>query len=283
MAPRAYWKGSLKLSLVTCPIALYPASTQAEKTHFHQINTKTGHRLKQQMVDEQTGRVVDKDHKGRGYELTKGRYVEIDEEELDAVKLESTHTIEIDDFVPAEDIDERYLDKPYYIVPNGKVGADAFVVIRDALKRKNKVALARVVLSNREHVIALKPLGKGLLGTTLRYPYELRDEDDYFDDIPSPRIPKDMVDLAAHILDAKASKFDPHKFKDKYETALKALVKRKAAGKTIEVTQEKEEQSNVIDLMDALKQSLGRKKSKAETAKGRNRTSAHQGLKRRAV
>ena len=109
MAPRAYWKGSLKLSLVTCPIALYPASTQAEKTHFHQINTKTGHRLKQQMVDEQTGRVVDKDHKGRGYELSKGRYVEIEEEELDAVKLESTHTIEIDDFVPAEDIDERYL------------------------------------------------------------------------------------------------------------------------------------------------------------------------------
>ena len=118
MAPRAYWKGSLKLSLVTCPIALYPASTQAERTHFHQINTRTGHRLRQQMVDEQTGRVVDKDHKGRGYELSKGKYVEIEEEELDAVKLESTHTIEIDDFVPAEDIDEWYLDKPYYIVPN---------------------------------------------------------------------------------------------------------------------------------------------------------------------
>jgi len=174
------------------------------------------------MVDEQTGRVVDKDHKGRGYELSKGKYVEIDEEELDAVKLESTHTIEIDDFVPADDIDERYLDKPYYIVPNGKAGADAFVVIRDAMKRKDKVALARVVLSNREHVIALKPLGKGLLGTTLRYPYELRDEDDYFDDIPSPRVSKDMVDLASHILDKKASKFDPGKFKDKYEAALKA-------------------------------------------------------------
>jgi len=178
--------------------------------------SKTGHRLRQQMVDEQTGRVVDKDHKGRGYELSKGRYVEIEEEELNAVKLESTHTIEIDDFVPAEDIDERYLDKPHYIVPNGKAGADAFVVIRDAMKRKDKVALGRVVLSNREHVIALKPLGKGLLGTTLRYPYELRDEDDYFDNIPSPRVSKDMVDLASHILDKKASKFDPHKFKDKY-------------------------------------------------------------------
>ena len=235
------------------------------------------------MVDEQTGRVVDKDHKGRGYELSKGKYVEIEEEELDAVKLESTHTIEIDDFVPAEDIDERYLDKPYYIVPNGKAGADAFVVIRDAMKRKDKVALARVVLSNREHVIALKPLGKGLLGTTLRYPYELRDEDDYFDDIPSPRVSKDMVDLASHILDKKASKFDPDKFKDKYEAALKALVKRKAAGKTIEVPEEKEEESNVIDLMDALKQSLGRKKAATSSQKersGRRRAAAVSGKRR---
>jgi DNA end-binding protein Ku len=279
MAPRAYWKGSLKLSLVTCPIALYPASTQGEKTHFHQINTRTGHRLKQQMVDEQTGRVVDKDRKGRGYELSKGHYVQIDEDELVAVKLESTHTIEIDNFVPAEDIDERYLDKPYYIVPNGKAGADAFVVIRDAMKRKERVALARVVLSNREHVISLKPLGKGLLGTTLRYPF--RDEDDYLDDIPSPRVSKDMVDLAAHLLDTKASKFNPDKFKDKYETALKALVKRKAAGKTIEVPEAEEGESNVIDLMDALKQSLGRRKpAKAASKAKRSRT---RGRKRRAA
>ena len=283
MAPRAYWKGSLKLSLVTCPIALYPASTQAEKTHFHQINTKTGHRLKQQMVDERTGRVVDNDHKGKGYELSNVRYVEIDEQELEAVKLESTHTIEIDDFVPAEDIDERYLDKPYYIVPNGKAGADAFVVIRDAMKRKDKIALARVVLSNREHVIALKPLGKGLLGTTLRYPYELRDEDDYFDDIPSPRISKDMVDLAAHILDTKTAKFDPHKFKDKYENALRALVKRKAAGKAIEVSEERGEESNVIDLMDALQQSLGRKHATKSAPKARKKARVHRGRKRRAA
>ena len=281
MAPRAYWKGSLKLSSVTCPIALYPASTQAEKTHFHQINIKTGHRLKQQMVDERTGRVVDKEHKGRGYELAKERYVEIDEDELEAVKLESTHTIEIDDFVPAEDIDERYLDKPYYVVPNGKAGADAFAVIRDAMNRKDKVALARVVLSNREHVIALKPLGKGLLGTTLRYPYELRDEDDYFDDIPNPRVSKDMVDLAAHILDTKSSKFDPHKFKDKYENALRALVKRKAAGKTIEVPEKREDESNVIDLMDALTQSLGRKNARKSKRAGK-RASLQRGRRRAA-
>src|ERR1700744_3076979 len=283
MAPRAYWKGSLKLSLVTCPVALYPASTQAEKTHFHQINTKTGHRLKQQMVDGQTGRIVDKEHKGRGYELSKGRYIKIEEDELEAVKLESTHTIEIDDFVGVEDIDERYLDKPYYIVPDGKVGGDAFVVIRDEMKRKDKGAIGRVVLSNREHVIALKPLGKGLLGTTLRYPYELRDEDDYFDDVPSPKISKDMVDLAAHILDTKTAKFDPHKFKDKYENALRALVKRKAAGKTIDVSEKEDDESNVIDLMSALQQSLGRKHAAKSAPKAGKKAGANRGRKRRAA
>jgi DNA end-binding protein Ku len=173
--------------------------------------------------------------------------------------------------------------KPYYIVPDGKVGADAFVVIRDAMKQKDRVALARVVLSNREHVIALKPLGKGLLGMTLRYTYELRDEADYFGDIPDPRISKDMVDLAAHIPDTKASKFDPRKFKDKYETALKALVKRKAAGKTIKVPEQREEKSNVINLMDALKQSLGRRKAARSSVKGRRRAPAHRSRKRRAA
>ena len=168
-------------------------------------------------------------------------------------------------------------------IPNGKAGADAFVVIRDAMKRKDKVALARVVLSNREHVIALKPLGKGLLGTTLRYPYEVRDEDAYFDDIPSPKVSKDMVDLAPTSSIRRASKFDPHKFKDKYETAPKALVKRKAAGKTIEVPEEKSEESNVIDLMDALKQSLGRKKVMTSPTKSRKRAPAHGSRKRKAA
>ena len=281
MAPRAYWNGSSKLSLVTCPIALYPASTEAERTHFHQINTKTGHRLKQQMVDAQTGRVVDTEHKGRGYELSKGRYVQIEEDELDAVKIESTHTIDIDDFVPAEDIDERYLDKAYHIIPDGKAGADASLVICDAMKRKNKVALARVVLSNREHVVTLKPLGKALVGTTLRYPCELRDGGNYFDEIPNPRVSKDMVDLAEYMLNTKAAKFDPDKFKDKYEVALRALVKRKASGKTIEVPEAKEEDSNVIDLMDALKQSLGHKRS-AKTTKRAARPKSR-GRKRKAA
>jgi Ku protein len=256
MAPRAYWKGSLKLSLVSCPVVLYPASTSVEKTRFHMINKETGNRLKQQMVDAETGDVVESDQKGRGYEVSKGEYVEVEKEELEAVQVESNHTIDIDSFVPRDEIDKRYLNHPYYIAPDGKAGIDAFAVIRDAMKDKDRVALARIVLSNREHVIAIEPLGKGLLGTTLRYPYELRDEDDYFDDIKNPKITKDMVELASHILDSKAAHFDPSKFKDEYENALKTLVKRKAAGKPVKVAEREEKPDNVINLMDALRQSL---------------------------
>ncbi|WP_159010478.1 Ku protein [Bradyrhizobium sp. S69] len=262
MAARAYWKGSLKLSLVSCPVLLYPASTSADKTRFHMINKETGNRLKQQMVDAETGDVVEAEQKGRGYELTKGEYIEVEKDELDAVQIESNHTIDIDSFVPSDEIDKRYLNHPYYIVPDGKAGVDAFAVIRDAMKDQGRVALARIVLTNREHVIAIEPRGKGLLGTTLRYPYELRDEDEYFDDIKSPKISKDMIELAGHILKTKAAHFDPSKFKDQYENALKALVKRKAAGKPVKAAERAEKPDNVISLMDALKQSLKGKASK---------------------
>jgi DNA end-binding protein Ku len=256
MAPRAYWKGYLRLSLVTCPVELFPATSQAEKTHFHQINTRTGNRLRQQMVDEETGRVVDKEHKGRGYELGNGRYVPIEEEELDAVEIESTHTVDIESFVPREQIDKRYLDKPYYIAPNGKAGAEAFAVIRDAMKDKDRVALSRIVIAHREHIMALEPLGKGILGTTLRYDYEVREEKSYFADVPSPRISKEMVKLAEHILDTKAGRFDARNFKDQYELALRRLVKRKASGKKIEAPEPPPARDNVIDLMEALRQSI---------------------------
>ncbi len=273
---RAYWKGYLKLSLVTCPVALYPASSQAEKTHFHQINRKTGNRLRQQMVDEETGRAVDKDQKGRGYEVSKGKYVGIEPEELEAVEIESTHTIDIDTFVPEDEIDKRYYERPYYIAPDAKSGEEAFAVIRDAMKDKGRVALARIVFANREHIMAIEPWGKGLLGTTLRYDYEVRDEKDAFKGIPSPRVPKEMVELASHILDKKAGHFDPAKFKDEYELALRKLVKRKAAGKTIERTEPAEDRSNVIDLMAALQQSLGRKaKAPAAKSKGKTRKQAN--------
>src|SRR5437868_14946797 len=195
MAPRAYWKGTLKLSLVSCPVVLYPASTSVEKTRFHMINRETGNRLKQQMVDVETGDVVESDQKGRGYEVSKGKYVEVEPEELEAVQIESNHTIDIDSFVPRDEIDKRYLDRPYYIAPDGKAGVDAFAVIRDAMKDSDRVALARIVLTNREHIIAIEPLGNGLLETTLRYPYELRVEEDYFDGIRSPKLEKDMIEL----------------------------------------------------------------------------------------
>jgi DNA end-binding protein Ku len=273
MAPRAYWKGSLKLSLVTCPVVLYPASTSVAKTRFHMINKETGNRLKQQMVDAETGDVVEGDQKGRGYELKKGEYVEVEPEELEAVQIESNHTIDIDSFVPRDEIDKRYLNHPYYIAPDGKAGVDAFAVIRDAMKNQDRVALARIVLTNREHVMAIEPLGKGLLGTTLRYPYELRDEGDYFDDIKSPKISKDMVELAGHILDTKAAHFDPGKFKDEYEDALKALVRRKASGKPMKAVEREERPDNFVSLMDALKQSLkGRSAAKRGTPAARRQT-----------
>ncbi len=265
-APRAYWKGSLKLSLVTCPVALYPASSQSEKTRFHQINLKTGNRLRQQMVDEETGRVVEGDSKGRGYELSNGKYVPIEPEELEAVEVQSTHTLDIDKFVPDEEIDKRYYERPYYVVPDGKGGEEAFAVIRDAMKDKGRVALARIVFANREHIVALEAWDKGMLATTLRYDYEVRDQKQFFKDIPSPRIDKEMIQLASDILDRKAGRFDTSKFKDEYELALRKLVKRKASGKTIEIPETAERSSNVIDLMEALQKSLG---GKASTKKAR--------------
>ena len=269
MAPRAFWKGFLRLSLVTCPVELYPATSQAEKTHFHQINRRTGHRLRQQMVDEETGKVVDKEDKRRGYELSKGRYVEIEADELEAVQLESTHTIDIDAFVPAEEIDSRYRDRPYYVVPDGKAGTEAFAVIRDAMKDKSRVGLARIVIAHREHLVALEPLGKGILATTLRYDYEMRDEHQFFKDIATPKLSKDVLELAGHILDTKAAHFDPKKFKDEYEIALRKLVQRKAAGKKIEPAAPAEKPDNVINLMDALRQSLGTK-GRRDTASKRS-------------
>jgi DNA end-binding protein Ku len=285
MAVRAYWKGSLKLSLVSCPVALYPASTSLDKTRFHMINKKTGHRLKQQMVDAETGDVVESDQKGRGYEMNKGQYVEVDKEELEAVQLESNHTIDIDSFVPKDEIDKRYINHPYYIAPDGKAGVDAFAVIRDAMKDRDRVALARIVLTNREHIIAIEPLGKGLLGITLRYPYEVRDEHEYFDDIKNPKITKDMIELASHILESKAAHFDPSKFKDEYEDALKTLVRRKAAGKPVKAVEREERPSNVISLMDALQQSLkgkasARKASAKQLAHSSTRGTAHRTAKR---
>jgi DNA end-binding protein Ku len=191
VAPRAYWKGYLKLSLVSCPVALFPASSEREKISFHQINKKTGNRIKYRKVDAETGDEVDSADIVKGYQVGKGEYIEIEPEELEAIAIESKRTIEIDEFVPKKEIDELYLNSPYYIVPDGEVGQQAFAVIREAIRKEGMVALARVVFTSREHVIALESRGKGLLGVTLRYPYEVRKEDEYFDEIEDEKIPKD--------------------------------------------------------------------------------------------
>jgi DNA end-binding protein Ku len=255
VAPRAYWKGYLKLSLVSCPIALFPATSERDKISFHQLNKNTGHRIKYRKIDADTGDEVEADDIIKGYEVGKGQYIELEPEELEAVAIESKRTIEIDRFVPRDEIDEIFFNSPYYIVPDGEVGAQAFAVIREAIKKEGMVALGKVVFTSREHVIALEPRGKGLMGVTLRYPYEVRKDADYFDDIPDEKIPKDMLDLAGHIVESKAGHFDPNEFKDQYESALKDLLKRKQAGKPIEVPQHPK-QSNVVNLMDALRKSV---------------------------
>ena len=255
MAPRAYWKGYLKLSLVSCPIALFPATSEREKISFHQLNKETGHRIKYRKVDAETGEEVESADIIKGYEVGKGEYIELDPEELEAVAIESKRTIDIDEFVPRDEIDELYLNSPYYIAPDGEVGQQAFAVIREAIRKEGMVAIGKVVFTSREHIIALEARAKGLLGVTLRYPYEVRKEADYFDDIPDEKIPKDMLELASHIVETKAGHFDPSKFDDRYEDALKDLLKRKQEGKPIE-RPERREPTNVVNLMEALRRSV---------------------------
>jgi DNA end-binding protein Ku len=255
VAPRAYWKGYLRLSLVSCPIALFPATSEREKISFHQINRDTGNRIRYRKVDAETGEEVASDQIIKGYEVAKGEYVEITDQELESVALESTRTIEIDEFVPRTEIDELYNVRPYYIAPDGKVGQDAFVVIRSIIEQMKMVAIGRVVLTSREHVIALEPRGKGLMGTLLRFPYEVRDENEFFDDIPNVKLTKDMMDLARHIVETKTGHFKPEAFEDHYEHALRELIDKKAKGEKIEIPKE-QPTGKVINLMDALRRSV---------------------------
>lgn len=256
MAPaRAFWRGYLKLSLVSCPIALYTGTSSTERVSFRQINKKTGNRLRQQLVDDVTREPVEAADKGRGYEIAKNSYILVDDEELDAITIESTQTIDIDRFVPSAQIDERYFESPYYIVPNDQVGQEAFAVIREAMRDKGVVALGRVVLSKRERVIMLQPWDRGLVGTTLRYANELRDGRDYFDDIPDVKVPKDMLELAEHIVATKTADFDPSRFVDRYEEAVIDMLRKKQDG--LAPPQPREVHApNVINLMDALRRSI---------------------------
>jgi DNA end-binding protein Ku len=276
MAPRANWKGFLRLSLVTCPVTLYPATSESEKVSFNQLNRKTGHRIKYAKVDADTGEEVANEDIVKGYMLDKDQFIEVSKEELEELALESTRTIDIDEFVDRSEIDPRYLIRPYYLRPDGKVGHDAFAVIRETIRDMDKVAIGRVVLTNREHIIALEPLDKGLMGTLLRYPYEVRAADEYFDEIQDVKVTKDMLDLARHIVNQKSGRFEPDKFEDHYETALVDLINQKRAGKPI-TAKARPRGENVVDLMDALRQSIGQQSSSpAKPAKKPRKAAAGQ-------
>jgi DNA end-binding protein Ku len=279
MAPRAYWKGYLKLSLVSCPVALFPATSEREKISFHQLNKSTGNRIKYRKVDVETGDEVESADIIKGYQVGKGEYLQLDPEELEAIAIESKRTIEIDEFVPRKEIDELYQNNPYYIVPDGEVGQQAFAVIREAIRQEGMVAIGKVVFTSREHIIALEARGKGMMGMTLRYPYEVRKEDEYFDDIPDEKIPKDMLELASHIVESKAGHFKPEKFEDQYEDALKELLKKKQSGQKIEAPRDREP-SKVVNLMDALRRSVETERAGGERRKPAPRAGDHRAPKK---
>ncbi|MDB5642224.1 MAG: Ku protein [Hyphomicrobiales bacterium] len=279
MAPRANWKGYLKLSLVSCPVALYPAASSSERVSLHLINGETHNRLKQQYVDSVTGELVETADRMRGYEIAKGEYVPVTDEELEEVALESTHTIDIEQFAPRSEVDEVFFDSHYYIAPDDKVGEEAFAVIREAMKKRNVVGLARVVLFRRERILMIEPRGKGLMATTLRYDYEVRNEDAYFEEIEDTHVAKEMLDLANHIIDTKKGKFDPATFKDRYQDAMVELIRAKRAGQPFEAPRPAKP-GNVINLMDALRRSVEAETGERDAKSDKARPTARRATKR---
>ena len=308
--PRAYWNGFLKLSFVSCPVALYPATTAAERVSFRQVNRRTGHRLKHQLVDSVTGETVESREKARGYEVGENRFLLVEDRELEQARRErprpgavqlaepprpasaatpasepdedgeaeeeqdredegekeefadpvprpqNTRTIEIERFVPAGQVDLRYFEKPYYIVPRDVIGQEAFAVIRDAMSRENVAGLARVVLSSRERPMLVAPMGNGLCGVTLRFVHEVREEEEYFSGIPEMKLPAEMMKLAQHIIHTKAATFDPAMLEDHYRNALVRILRKKRAKLPAPPEPIAPSRENVINLMDALRRSI---------------------------
>jgi DNA end-binding protein Ku len=256
MAPRPAWKGYLKLSLVTCAVELTNVVTHAEKVSFHVLNRDTGNRVKRIYVDAETGKPVENEDEIKGYEVEGGDYVHIEEDEIEAVQVDSSNMLSLDGFVDKSSIQQIYLDTPYYLAPADKVSEDAFAVIREAMSAKKKAGLARIVLYRRERPVVIEPLGKGMVLTTLRYDSTVRQPDTVFDEIKTVKLDKEMIDLAQHIIDKKATKFDPSKFDDKYEEALIELIRAKKAGRKAPKAKAAAKPSNVVNLFDALKKSL---------------------------
>ncbi|MER8732326.1 Ku protein [Mesorhizobium sp. M1227] len=256
MAPRPAWRGYLKLSLVTCAVELTNVVTHAEKVSFRVLNRKTGNTVKRVYVDSASGKPLDEGDEIKGYEIGDGDFVQIEEEEIEAVQIESSHTMSLDGFIEKSSIQQIYLDAPYYVTPADEVSEEAFAVIRDAMAAKKTAGLARIVLYRRERPVVIEPLGKGLLLTTLRYGDTVRRPEIVFGDIKTVKTDAEMIRLAEHIVDEKQAAFDPSEFEDKYENALIELVRAKKAGKKAPKAKAEPRPSNVVNLFDALKKSL---------------------------
>jgi DNA end-binding protein Ku len=321
-ASRPYWKGYLKLSFVSCPIALYPAISAAERISFRQVNRRTGHRLKQKLFDSVTGEAVDSADKARGYEIGESDFLLVEDRELaqarrqrrapgdvelvtpsrqespptvpasphdeaakgstpdyddeieeqeEAVTFsrpQNTRTIEIERFLPVGEIDARYFEKPYYILPREEISQESFAVIRDAMSREAVSGLARIVLSSRERPFLLEPMGRGLRGVTLRFAHEVRNDSEYFGEIPGMKLPPEMMKLAQHIIRTKSADFDPSMLEDHYRNALVRILRRKQAKRPAKIPPVKPSRENVVNLMDALRRSLAAERSSKPATRG---------------
>lgn len=269
VAPRANWKGFVKISELTIPVALYSAATTSERVSFHTINRKTGNRVRRQFVDEETEQPVEKENQVKGYEISQGQYVIIEPKEMQEAIPESDKTISIQTFLPYSDVDTAYFDKPYFLAPSGNVANEGFGLISEGMRRKNVVALGRAVLFRRLRTLLLRAQGPLLVAHTLHFDYEVRTASEIFDDVPELKIEGEMLDLAKHIIKTKSGKFNPREFDDRYEEALAELVRAKIAGREFKPPKQPKE-AKVIDLMDALRQSAeaaGKPAPKAKTAR----------------
>lgn len=277
MAPRTTWRGHLRLSLVSCPVRLYPATTDSQKISFNQLHGKTHSRINMKPVDPKLG-LVDRSELVRGYEYEKGRYLIIEDEDLDAVKIEATHTINIESFVDASEIGPIWQDKPYYLAPDGRMAEETFIVLREAMREAGKAAIGRLVLSSRERMITISPEDKGMFIQTLRAPNEVRAAAPYFEEIPDQEPDREMLELAEALIEKKTKAFDPTEYEDRYEAAVLDMIRHKLKGEKPKVA-EPQQVSNVVDLMDALRKSLSSAKPVAKSrakapAKSRSKASS---------
>lgn len=255
MAPRANWKGHLKLALVSCPVALYTAASTSDRISFHTLNRATGHRVRRQYIDEETEETVEREDQVKGYERSDREVVTLEEEEVKAAVPESSKLLEIEAFIPEAGMDEVYLDRPYYLAPADGAAEEAFAVIRAAMAAKKVVGIARTVLFRRERALLLTPGERGILASTLHYDYEIRDAKEVFDQVPKLKLEKELLDLAKHIIQTKRGRFDPSAFEDRYEAALLELIKAKKAGKPLPKPAAAPDRGKVVNLLDALRKS----------------------------